>query len=221
MSDTKDIILNKVIKYLILSDLAFWTGWGLVNPVFAIFVVDKIQGGNAFVTGVASAIYWLVKSLFWIPLGMLLDSRPSERDDYFTLVVGLFLAALVPFGFIFASVPWHIYLLQAVYGIGMAMAFAGWTPIFTRHIDKGKESTEWGLSGTSLGLGTGVAGAVGGWAVTQFGFTPVFLAVGILGLAGVALLFGLKNEISGVFDHKFLDHSLYSHFKDIFHRDKQ
>ncbi|MCD6500594.1 MFS transporter [bacterium] len=212
---------NKVIKFLILSDLTFWTGWGLISPIFAIFVVDKIAGGSAFVVGVASAVYWIVKSLLRIPIGIFLDTCPSERDDYFSLVVGLFIAALVPFGFVFAKVPLHIYILQGIHGFGLAMSLSGWTAIFTRHIDKGRESTEWGLDATSIGIGTGIAGAVGGWAVTKFGFTPVFIVVGVFGLIGVALLFGLRHEIKGVFDHKLLDHGLYFHFKDIFHRDRK
>ncbi len=212
---------NRVIKYLVLSDLAFWGGWGLLTPVFAIFIVEKIQGGNAFVAGMASAVFWVTKSLLRVPIGLFLDTCPSERDDYLSLVAGLFIASLVPFGFVFAKNPLHIYILQGIYGLGLAMSLAGWTAIFTRHIDKGKESTEWGLDALSVGLGTGIAGAGGGWAVTQFGFTPVFILVGILGLIGVSLLFGLRNEIRGVFDHKLLDRGLYFHLKDIFHREKK
>ncbi len=81
------------------------------------------------------------------------------------------------------------------------MSLSGWSAIFTRHIDKGKEATEWGLDATSYGIGIGISAAIGGWAVTQFGFNPVFIAVGVMGLIGVALLLGIKNKIKGVFDH--------------------
>ena len=74
--------INRVIKYLILSDLAFWSGWGLFNPVFAIFIIEKIQGGNAFVVGAAVAVYWITKSLLRIPIGIFLDSLTGEKDDY-------------------------------------------------------------------------------------------------------------------------------------------
>ncbi|MBZ9572696.1 MFS transporter [Patescibacteria group bacterium] len=212
---------NKVIKYLILSDLVFYTGWGFINPIFAIFVVERIQNGSVFVVGVAAAVFWITKSLLRIPIGVFLDTCPSEKDDYLSLVAGLFIAALVPFGYIFAKIPLHIYILQGIHGLGLAMSLSGWTAIFTRHIDRGREATDWGLDATSIGLGTAIAAAVGGWAVTKFGFTPVLISVGFFGLIGVALLFGLRNEIRGVFDHKLLDHGLYFHLKDIFHREKK
>lgn len=195
---------NKVIKYLVLSDLAFWSGWGLLTPIFAIFIVNRITGGNVFVVGMASAVFWIVRSLFRVPIGILLDILPTEKDDYLALVAGLFLASLVPFGYIVAETPLHLYILQAIHGFALALSYSGWTGIFTRHIDRGKESTEWGLNATSLGLGTGIAGAVGGWAVTRFGFSPVLVMVGVLSLIGAVILFGLRNEIKGVFDNGFL-----------------
>ena len=208
--------INRIIKYLVLSDLLFWTGWGLITPIFAIFIVNKIEGGSVFVVGIAAAIYWILKSLLRIPIGLFLDNRPSERDDYWFLTTGLFIAALIPFGFLFAKFPWHIYSLQTIYAVAMAMSLSGWSAIFTRHIDKGKEATEWGLDATLVGLGVGISGAIGGWAVTHFGFNPVFITVGIFGIVGTILLLGLKNEIRGVFDH-----GLYFSFKEIFQKEKK
>ncbi|PIR02156.1 MAG: hypothetical protein COX88_02105 [Candidatus Nealsonbacteria bacterium CG_4_10_14_0_2_um_filter_35_20] len=207
------IQINKIVKYLVLSDLVFWAGWGLITPVFAIFIVDRIQGGTAFVVGIASAIYWILKSILRIPIGMFLDKTIGERDDYWFLTVGLFMAAFVPFGYAIATLPWHIYMLQVFYAIGMAMSLSGWTAIFTRHIDKGKEATEWGIDATSVGLGAGISAAIGGWAVTQFGFALVLIAVGILGLIGASILFLLRDEIKGVFDH-----GLHFSLKDILGR---
>jgi len=207
------IQINKIVKYLVLSDLVFWAGWGLITPVFAIFIVDRIQGGTAFVVGIASAIYWILKSILRIPIGMFLDKTIGERDDYWFLTVGLFMAAFVPFGYAIATLPWHIYMLQVFYAIGMAMSLSGWTAIFTRHIDKGKEATEWGIDATSVGLEAGISAAIGGWAVTQFGFALVLIAVGILGLIGASILFLLRDEIKGVFDH-----GLHFSLKDILGR---
>lgn len=208
------IKINKVIKYLVLSDLIFWSAWGLITPVFAIFIVENIEGGNVLVVGLSSAIYSVLMAVLRIPFGMILDKKSGEKDDYLFLILGLFIAALVPFGFIFSKTPMQVYLLQAIHAIGMAMSLSAWPAIFTRHIDKGKESTEWGIDATAIGLGTGIFGAIGGWAVTAFGFNPVFISVGVLGLAGVAVLLGLKGQIK-----KTGDHALYFGPTDIYKND--
>lgn len=196
MDYRKNLKINRVIKYLILSDLIFWSGWGFISPIFAIFVVEKIQGGSMAVVGMATAIYWILKSLLRIPIGIFLDTRKGEEDDFWFLFFGLILSSLVPFGYLMAIYPWHIYLLQIVFAIGMAMSLSGWTAIFTRHIDEGKEATEWGLDATSFGLGVGIAGALGGLLASSFGFNFIFIVVGIFGIISAIILLSILKVIS-------------------------
>jgi MFS family permease len=196
MDYLKDFRINRVIKYLILSDLLFWFGWGLISPIFAVFVVEKIRGGNVAVVGIATAIYWILKSLLRIPIGIFLDSRKGEEDDFWFLFFGLILASLTPFGYLMATSPVHIYLLQILHAVGMAMALSGWTAIFTRHIDQGKEATEWGLDATLVGLGIGFAGAFGGLIAASFNFDFLFILFGISGILSAILLLSILKIIS-------------------------
>ena len=188
------IKLNKVAKYLILSDLIFYTGWGLISPVFAIFIVNLIKGGNAGVVGIAAAINLIVRSLLRVPFGMLAD-EDGKKKAYNCMLYGLLVSAFVPIGYIFARLPWHIYVLQGLLGTTMAMTTAGWTGIFSRYMDKGKESTEWGVDAVAVGVGPGIAAVIGGFAVTYFSFNYVFIAVTLVGLIGVLVLLVVKKDI--------------------------
>jgi MFS family permease len=210
----KKIQPNAVIKYLILSDFVFWSGWGFLAPIFAVFVVEKIQGGSLAVVGLASGIYWVLTSLLRIPVSILLDSRKGEEDDFWFLFFGLVLSSLVPFGYLMAKYPFHIYLLQTLQAVAMAMAFSGWTAIFTRHIDQGKEATEWGLDATFVGLGIGISGILGGLIANSFGFQAVFVLVGILGLLSALLLLGILKLISP----RSLKKRIIFSFKELFEK---
>lgn len=205
-----NIKVNRVIKYLLISDFIFWSGWGLVSPILAIFVVKQIEGGSEMVVGVATAIYWLLLSVLRVPLGLYLDSKGNEKINYYFMTAGLFAASLVSFGFIFATKPWHLYLLQAMHAVAMVSNFTGWSALFTRHIDKGREATEWGLDATSVGIGTGVSALAGSWVAGMFGFKMVFLLVGLLGLAGSCILFLVKNDME-----KKVGRGLYFNFRDL------
>jgi MFS family permease len=188
--------VNRIIKYLILSDLIFWSGWGLISPVFAVFIVDKIEGGTVAVVGMATAVHWILRAILRVPVGMFLDNRPGEEDDFWFLFFGLIITSLVPLGYLMASYPWHIYLLQAIFAIGMVMSLSGFSAIFIRHIEKGKEATGLGLEATSVALGTGIAGALGGLLVASFGFNFVFILVGISGFLSAIVLLALLKLIS-------------------------
>jgi len=191
----KNLKVNRIVKYMVLSDLIFWLGWGLIGPVFAIFILDHIEGGSAIIAGFATAVYWITKSILRVPMGIVLDSCRGEKDDYWFMTGGLFMAALVPFGYVYATQAWHLYLLEVIHAIAMAMSLSGWSAIFSRHLDKGSEATEFGLDATSVGLGTGISAAIGGWAVTQFTFQQVFIVTGFLGLVGAFLLLFLREDV--------------------------
>lgn len=192
--------INKTIKTLIISDFFLNSGWGLLAPVFAIFLVQKIAAGSAAegakIAGFASLTYWIVKSSLQIPIGQYLDKNHGEKDDFWFMVLGTFLAGLTPFGYLISYFPWHIYVFQVVHAVGMAMVIPSWNAIFTRHIDKGREAFEWSLESTSLGFGAGLAGAVGGILVAIFGFKVIFVLVGVFTMVSASLLALIHKEIA-------------------------
>ncbi|GAH48577.1 unnamed protein product, partial [marine sediment metagenome] len=65
--------MNPVIKVLTISDFLIISGFGLITPIFAVFVTDTIEGGTLAVVGIAAAIYLLARSIGQIPVGAIID----------------------------------------------------------------------------------------------------------------------------------------------------
>lgn len=193
-------VISKIVKVLIVSDFFLNLGWGLLSPVFAIFILQNIVSENALkaaeVAGFAALFYWLSKSFFEIPIGHLLDKKRGEKDDFWFMVIGTLVTAIVPIGYLFSSMPWHIYFFQVVHAIGMAMVLPSWLAIFTRHIDKGREAFEWSMETTSIGMGAGIAGGLGGILASYFGFNILFILVSGLSVVATILLLAVRNDIS-------------------------
>lgn len=189
-------IFNRVVNVLIATDVVLLGGVGLMAPIFAVFVADRIVGGNLEVVGYAAAVYWITKSIVIIPFGMYLDRNHGEKDDLFFIIIGSMLAAISIFGYIYATLPLHIYLLQALYAVGMGMNIPGYTAIFTRHIDKGKEAFDWSVHSSLIGLSTGIAGALGGVLAQKCGFESLFIAVGIIVFVSALLPLLCLKQIS-------------------------
>ncbi|MCL5011022.1 MAG: MFS transporter [Patescibacteria group bacterium] len=187
--------INKVVKALVFSDLLLLFGWGLIDPILAVYVLQNIKGGDATVVGVAVGIYWLLKSIVQIPIARFLDKRAGEKDDFYAVIFGTLIAALIPLGLIFAKEPWHLYLIQTIHAMSIAFALTAWCGIFTRHIEKGKEAFSWSLDSSALGLGAGVAGIVGGVFVKIYGFTPLLLGVAVFGVLSVLVMLPMKKHL--------------------------
>lgn len=198
--------INKVVRALIFADFFLASGWGFLGPVFAIFVVAKISIGDptqaAQVAGFASMVYWMTKSFLQIPISKYFDHKHGERDDYWFMVLGLFLTGLSPFGFLISFLPWHLYAFQIVHAIGMALFVPSWNAIFTRHIDKGKEAYEWGMDSSLFGFGAGIAAGLGGIMVGIFGFNVIFILVGSFSIFSSLLLLTIHKNVLPM-DHIF------------------
>ncbi|KKQ23381.1 MAG: hypothetical protein A3G45_03195 [Candidatus Staskawiczbacteria bacterium RIFCSPLOWO2_12_FULL_37_15] len=193
-------LISKIIKVLITSDFFLNLGWGLLSPIFALFVLQKITIGDpakaAEVAGFSALAYWISKSLIEIPIGRFLDKHPGEKDDFWFMVIGLFIVGMVPIGYLFSTTPWQIYIFQIVHAVGMAMALPSWLAIFTRHIDKGKEAFEWSMETTSIGAGAGIAGGLGGIIASVLGFKILFIFVSVLTIFSAFLLLLVRNNVS-------------------------
>ncbi len=191
--------VNKVIKAYIYWDLIINSAWGLLAPIFAIFLLENITGGSiieaAKVAGFGTFWYWFIKALLQLPIADYLDKKHGEKDDFWFFVIGTALTGLVPFGFLLASTPWHIYGLNIFHAVGMSMVIPSSYAIFIRHTDKGREAYESALDSTLLGLGVGVMGAVGGLLVAYVGFTSIFIVVGIMTFISVLFLFMVKEDM--------------------------
>ncbi|MDO8424648.1 MAG: MFS transporter [bacterium] len=186
--------INRVIKVLIFSDFLLQSGWGLIGPIFAIFLTNQITGGNLRMVGFVAATYWIVKSVIQPFIAKYLDKNHGEKDDFRFLVIGMYLANLVPLGYVFSTEAWHIFSLEIARALAMACVVPTWAAIFTRHIDKNKEAFSWSLESTGIGFAAGIAGALGGVMASVLGFKIVFVLVSLFGiLSSTALLLIRKN----------------------------
>ena len=187
--------INRVIKILIASDFLLQSGWGLIGPIFAIFLTKQIQGGDLKMVGFVAATYWLTKSIIQPFIAHRLDQNHGEKDDFIFLVIGMYIANLIPLGYIFSTQPWHIYTLEFTRALAMACVVPAWSAIFTRHINKGREAFSWSIESTGIGFAAGFAGAFGAWLASTLGFKVVLLLVSLFGLLSSSTLLLIRHSI--------------------------
>jgi len=191
----KTLNLNKVIRILIASDFFLQSGWGLIGPIFAIFLTKQVQGGNLRTVGFIAAAYWLTKSIIQPFIAHFLDVKRGEKDDFNFLVKGMFVANLVPLGYVFSTKLWQIFILELIRGLAMACVVPSWSAIFTRHIDTGREAFSWSIESTAIGFAAGVSAAFGGVIAGILGFKTLFVLVSTFGLISSLTLLLIRHQI--------------------------
>jgi DHA1 family quinolone resistance protein-like MFS transporter len=184
-------MMNRTMKLLMLSDIFVLTGFGLIQPILAIFINQGVAGGTVLTAGLASTIFLLTKSMVQLPFGKYIDDHAKKTR---WLILGTLLMASVPILYVTADSIYKVYLAELIYGLGSGLAYPTWLGLWSRNLDQGQESFQWSVYSTSTGIGTAATGTIGAFMASITGFTATFLLAGILCLLGCVTLFILENR---------------------------
>jgi len=190
-----DIKVGRLVKYFVLSDFFLLGGWGFLDPIFSVFIIQRVAGATLATVGIAAAIYWILKSALQIPIAKYLDRTSGERDDFMVLVGGILLAGVSVIAMSWVTQIWELYAIHAIHAVAFAMYFASWPTIFSRHLDKDQVSFDWSLDSTAAGIAAGVTGLLGGLIAEIWGFTAVFVAAGICSFVAAFVLLAVPDLI--------------------------
>lgn len=193
--DIKNFRINRIIRYLVLSDILLLGGWGLMAPIFSIFIIEKIPGATLVTVGIETAIYWTLKSILQLPIALYLDKNKGEKDDFYALLIGLVLAGFAAFSFtLVRSIP-ALYTVAVLQAAAFSLYIPSWNAIFSRHLDREQFALEWSLNSTSMGLASGFSAVLGGTVAKLLGFNAIFVLASIFSFASAALLFFVPTLI--------------------------
>ncbi|MBN1502326.1 MFS transporter [Candidatus Woesearchaeota archaeon] len=183
--------MNRTIKLLMLSDIFMLTGFGLIQPILAIFIKENLPEGTIFAAGLASTIFIITKSVVQLPFSKYVDDHDNKVK---WLIIGSSIICIAPFIYIFSTHIYYIYLAQFLFGIGSGLAYPTWLGLWSINLDKHHESFEWSLYSTLTGLGTAVTAGVGAAVAQYIGFQLTFILTGIMSVISCCVLFFLEQK---------------------------
>lgn len=187
--------ISMVVRFLILSDFFIWGSWGLIYPIFAIYITDNISGGGVEVAGIAYGIFVFTRSIFQIPVAVMADNIKGEKDDFWFMIAGTLVLVSTPIMMIFIDKIWQLYVIQAIHGLGNAAIYPTRMAIFTRHIDKKHEGLEWGIFQTLMDISLAASAFLGGFLVSSFGWAVLMIIRSSLYLTGALFIVGIYKKM--------------------------
>lgn len=170
-------MLNRSTRLLLYGGTLWYLGEGMLGPLFAVFA-DRIGGDILDITW-AWAAYLIVMGLLYIVVGRYSDRHPTEeRGKERLMVLGYALNAIFTFAYLLVGSPLELLLVQASLGAAAALSAPTWDALFSRHLDHEEGGFVWGLAGGYKYIVLGIALLIGGFIVTNFSFTALFLTMG-------------------------------------------
>lgn len=175
---------GKILRAMTLNDITYWGADAFIVVIFALYVVNFIDGGSATHIGFAFFVYNLIRALSSIPIGQFFDKHRGYIDEIWGLTITSFAAGFTYILLSQASQLWHLYAAMFALGLISAVNLTSWKVIFYNNIEKEEYGQTIGIYQTAVAIAYSLAAALGGIAGDRFGFDVVIFIGGIVMILG-------------------------------------
>lgn len=176
--------MNPVVKAFIVSEMFLWSSWNAIIPIFAIFAATKIPGGNTEVAASSFSTYLIVRVVFELISGRYL-SKSTDMQKFIVTIVGIILMSAGYVGFAVTKDVFSVFVFYGVIGMGLGIASPAKNCLFSSHLDKDKEVTEWSMYDGFVFMGMAMAATIGGFVANRYGFAFLFYLVAATNLLSI------------------------------------
>jgi MFS family permease len=181
--------MQRELKILLLSNALFALAGGMFGPIYAVFVAQI--GGDLLTAGSAYAAFSIAAGILIFFISRWEDHvRHQEK----LVVAGFALSCLGFFGYLLIQNPIDLFMVQIILGLGQAINTPAFDGLYTKHLDKGKFASEWGLWESSNYIVVAIAAIVGGFLASVFGFRFIFMVMFVVSLIGLVVSLLLMNR---------------------------
>lgn len=176
--------VNPIVKAFIVSEMLIWSAWNFIAPIFALFAATKVPGGNIEIAASSYSAHLIARVFAELFAGRYL-AKSSSKIKLVASVIGITIVSLSFTGFAFTTEIYQLYLFYAVSGLGIGIATPAKNSLFSTHLDKNKETTEWGIYDAATFTCTALAATAGGLIAKVYGFQFLFLIATFVSLLGI------------------------------------
>lgn len=189
--------MNPFVKSIITAELFLWGGWNAVMPLFSVFVIKGLPGSNLAIATSGYSVHLIVKILFEMVAARFF-SKGQINSKLYIILFGQLIVCMSYLGFAFFKTVFAVYFFYALAGAGFGLSVPTKLGLFSKKIDKDKETFEFGLMDSVTTLGTAAAAILGGLVVHVYGFQTMFALAAVISFAGmfpyILLIEGKKSK---------------------------
>lgn len=180
--------MNRTLRYLLVGESFYLLAAGLFGPIYAIFVAQI--GGDLLAAGTAYAAFAFTAGFMTLFISRWEDHVNHKEK---LILIGHVIGAAAVFGYIFVSNPVQLFIIQFLLGLSKAVGKPAFDGLYSRHLDRGKLVSEWGLYDSMSFFTIGISAAVGGIIVTMSSFQVLFLFMFFVSLVSIAVSLKLMH----------------------------
>lgn len=187
---------GRLLRSLAINDATYWASNAFITIIFALFVIENIEGGSATNLGIAIMIYRITIAVISIPIGKIFDKHKGLFDEVMALAFSSFAAGSMYFLLSYSTQIYQLYIAMVIIGLATAVDIVSWRILFYGQLKKGDYGATVGIYQTFMSITQGIAVALSGFVGDTYGFEWVLRSGGIVIFLGGFMPLMIKHIVS-------------------------
>ncbi len=175
---------NPFVKLFIINEAFFWSIWYTVLPILASFFITTIPGSK-IEYGVYGYTAYVVSRIIGGFLSGILFPRPSDKLQLTIIVCGITLLSVAYAGFAISYSMIMFFGSYVLAGFALGISNPVRLSLFSEHVDKNEEVTEWSMNENLIYIGTALAALLSGIILSKFSFQLLFVIAAVINLGSI------------------------------------
>ncbi len=184
------IKFNPALRVLLGTNALILLSAAMLGPIYALFVEGI--GGDLLDASITFAIFSLAAGLTTLFAGNYADRMKEDKKlvaaGYLIMAIGFYL-------YNFVDSIMFLFVVQAINGFGGAIYSPAFDSLYSKHLDKKKEGTEWGMWEAMNYFTAAIGAVIGGYIVTTSGFGAMFTLMSLLCATSAIYLFIVPKKV--------------------------
>lgn len=181
---------NRGLKILLVTNSIILLAGATLGPIQAVFV-GKI-GGDLMDIGLASGIFSFVAGVTVLISGKFTDKL---KEPELIVVVGYLIVAAGFLSYLFVNSVLLLFVSQIIIGFGEAIYNPAFDALYSKHLNTRKAGSQWGLWEAANYFTAALGAVIGGVVAKNFGFTPIFIFMGMLCIISAIYIYFLPRKV--------------------------
>ncbi len=182
--------LNRALRILLTTNGFILFAGALIGPIAAIYV--ESIGGDILDAGIAGGLFALAAGFTTLFSGKLTD---KVKEHELIVVAGYLLMGVGFLLYTVASTLWLLFAVQILIGFAEALYSPAFDKLFSEHAPRSRAGRAWGIWESMNYFTLAIGAFAGGVIVRYFGFTPLFLIMGMLCIGSALYIYFLPRKV--------------------------
>jgi MFS family permease len=186
----RNLAFNKPLRILLFTNSLILVAGAMLGPIYALYV-GRI-GGDLLDASLAAFCFAIAAGVTVFVVGNFTDRLKRKEKmvitGYTIMGCGFLLLTL-------ASSVWHLLLIQLIIGFGEAIYNPAFDALYSIHLDKKQEGSEWGAWEGINYISIAIGALVGGLTATYLGFDYLFVVMAGMCFISAVYILNLPKKI--------------------------